>query len=114
MGIFHHTVQLAVANLFLFAAARSHFRLCFSLPFICCRLLKDSLGGNSKTAMIATISPSASNVEETLSTLRYAKQARQIINVAKVNEDSSARLIRGWLTFLIQMNFCSMYIGTSY
>ncbi|XP_055498421.1 kinesin-like protein KIF14 isoform X3 [Leucoraja erinacea] len=57
-------------------------------------LLKDSLGGNSKTAMIATISPSASNVEETLSTLRYAKQARQIINVAKVNEDSSARLIR--------------------
>ncbi|XP_072919535.1 kinesin-like protein KIF14 [Hemitrygon akajei] len=57
-------------------------------------LLKDSLGGNSKTAMIATISPSASNVEETLSTLRYAKQARQIINVAKVNEDSSAKLIR--------------------
>ncbi|XP_043555674.1 kinesin-like protein KIF14 isoform X1 [Chiloscyllium plagiosum] len=57
-------------------------------------LLKDSLGGNSKTAMIATISPSASNVEETLSTLRYAKQARQIINVAKVNEDSNAKLIR--------------------
>ncbi|GCB74803.1 hypothetical protein scyTo_0003896 [Scyliorhinus torazame] len=57
-------------------------------------LLKDSLGGNSKTAMIATISPSASNVEETLSTLRYAKQARQIINIAKVNEDSSAKLIR--------------------
>uniref|UniRef100_UPI00398F1CA4 kinesin-like protein KIF14 n=1 Tax=Pristiophorus japonicus TaxID=55135 RepID=UPI00398F1CA4 len=57
-------------------------------------LLKDSLGGNSKTGMIATISPSASNVEETLSTLRYAKQARQIINIAKVNEDSSAKLIR--------------------
>eukprot|EP00062_Callorhinchus_milii_P003480 gi/632940791/ref/XP_007885506.1/ PREDICTED: kinesin-like protein KIF14 isoform X2 [Callorhinchus milii] len=57
-------------------------------------LLKDSIGGNSKTAMIATVSPSASNVEETLSTLRYAKRARQIINIAKVNEDSNAKLIR--------------------
>ncbi|XP_015210921.2 kinesin-like protein KIF14 [Lepisosteus oculatus] len=57
-------------------------------------LLKESLGGNSKTAMIATVSPAASNVEETLSTLRYANQARMIINVAKVNEDTSAKLIR--------------------
>ncbi|XP_069497331.1 kinesin-like protein KIF14 [Ambystoma mexicanum] len=57
-------------------------------------LLKDSLGGNSKTAMIATISPAASNLEESLSTLRYAKQARMIINVAKVNEDMNAKLIR--------------------
>ncbi|XP_044288545.1 kinesin-like protein KIF14 [Varanus komodoensis] len=56
-------------------------------------LLKESLGGNSKTAMIATISPAASNVEETLSTLRYAKQACFIINVAKVNEDINAKLI---------------------
>ncbi|XP_036612492.1 kinesin-like protein KIF14 [Trichosurus vulpecula] len=57
-------------------------------------LLKESLGGNSKTAMIATISPAASNIEETLSTLRYAKQARLIINIAKVNEDVNAKLIR--------------------
>ncbi|XP_073427852.1 kinesin-like protein KIF14 isoform X2 [Dendrobates tinctorius] len=57
-------------------------------------LLKESLGGNSKTAMIATISPAISNVEETLSTLRYARQARLIINVAKVNEDMNAKLIR--------------------
>ncbi|XP_056379458.1 kinesin-like protein KIF14 [Hyla sarda] len=57
-------------------------------------LLKESLGGNSKTAMIATISPAISNMEETLSTLRYAKQARLIINVAKVNEDMNAKLIR--------------------
>ncbi|XP_033937920.1 kinesin-like protein KIF14 [Pseudochaenichthys georgianus] len=57
-------------------------------------LLKESIGGNSKTAMIATISPAGSNVEETLSTLRYAQQARTIINVAKVNEDTSAKLIR--------------------
>ena len=59
------------------------------------RLLKESLGGNSKTAMIATLSPAASNVEESLSTLRYAQQARMIINVAKVNEDTNAKLIRG-------------------
>ncbi|XP_066569005.1 kinesin-like protein KIF14 [Amia ocellicauda] len=57
-------------------------------------LLKESLGGNSKTAMIAAVSPAAVNIEETLSTLRYATQARRIINVAKVNEDSSARIIR--------------------
>ncbi|MGH0119859.1 UNVERIFIED_CONTAM: hypothetical protein FKN15_059240 [Acipenser sinensis] len=57
-------------------------------------LLKESLGGNSKTAMLATVSPAAVNLEETLSTLRYAKQARSIINVAKVNEDSNARIIR--------------------
>ncbi|XP_021510001.1 kinesin-like protein KIF14 [Meriones unguiculatus] len=57
-------------------------------------LLKESLGGNSKTAMIATISPAASNIEETLSTLRYATQARLIVNVAKVNEDMNAKLIR--------------------
>ncbi|XP_052522552.1 kinesin-like protein KIF14 [Tympanuchus pallidicinctus] len=57
-------------------------------------LLKESLGGNSQTAMIATISPAASSTEETLSTLRYAKQACSIINVAKVNEDVNAKLIR--------------------
>ncbi|XP_040318088.1 kinesin-like protein KIF14 [Herpailurus yagouaroundi] len=57
-------------------------------------LLKESLGGNSKTAMIATVSPAASNIEETLSTLRYASQARMIINIAKVNEDMNAKLIR--------------------
>uniref|UniRef100_A0A8C0S5U2 Kinesin-like protein KIF14 n=1 Tax=Canis lupus familiaris TaxID=9615 RepID=A0A8C0S5U2_CANLF len=57
-------------------------------------LLKESLGGNSKTAMIATISPAASNIEETLNTLRYASQARMIVNIAKVNEDMNAKLIR--------------------
>ncbi|KAK3605864.1 hypothetical protein CHS0354_017768 [Potamilus streckersoni] len=57
-------------------------------------LLKESLGGNSKTTMIATISPANSHIEETLSTLRYAKQARSIVNVARVNEDPKAKLIR--------------------
>ncbi|XP_013411509.1 kinesin-like protein KIF14 isoform X1 [Lingula anatina] len=57
-------------------------------------MLKESLGGNSQTAMIATISPTNYYVEETLSTLRYAKQARNIVNVVKVNEDPKARIIR--------------------
>nr|XP_031294177.1 kinesin-like protein KIF14 [Camelus dromedarius]XP_031294178.1 kinesin-like protein KIF14 [Camelus dromedarius] len=57
-------------------------------------LLKESLSGNSKTAMVATVSPAASSVEETLGALRYATQARAIVNVARVNEDVSARLIR--------------------
>ncbi|XP_048457335.1 kinesin-like protein KIF13B [Rhincodon typus] len=57
-------------------------------------LLKDSLGGNSKTAMIATVSPAADNYDETLSTLRYADRAKNIINHAVVNEDPNARIIR--------------------
>ncbi|XP_065531343.1 kinesin-like protein KIF14 [Lathamus discolor] len=57
-------------------------------------LLKESLGGNSQTTMIATVSPAASSTEETLSTLRYAKQACSIINTAKVNEDVNAKLIK--------------------
>jgi kinesin family member 17 len=42
------------------------------------RLLQDSLGGNTKTVMIAAISPSDFNYEETLSTLRYAARAKSI------------------------------------
>ncbi|XP_078805111.1 kinesin-like protein KIF16B isoform X5 [Oryzias latipes] len=57
-------------------------------------LLKDSLGGNSKTIMIATISPADVNYGETLSTLRYANRAKNIINKPTVNEDANVRLIR--------------------
>uniref|UniRef100_A0A9J8D0V8 Kinesin-like protein KIF16B n=1 Tax=Cyprinus carpio carpio TaxID=630221 RepID=A0A9J8D0V8_CYPCA len=57
-------------------------------------LLKDSLGGNSKTIMIATISPADVNYGETLSTLRYANRAKNIINKPTINEDSNVRLIR--------------------
>uniref|UniRef100_A0A668AP13 Kinesin family member 13B n=1 Tax=Myripristis murdjan TaxID=586833 RepID=A0A668AP13_9TELE len=57
-------------------------------------LLKDSLGGNSRTAMVATVSPAADNYEETLSTLRYADRAKNIVNHAVVNEDPNARIIR--------------------
>lgn len=57
-------------------------------------LLKDSLGGNSKTIMIATISPADINHNETLSTLRYANRAKNIINKPTVNEDANVKLIR--------------------
>ena len=57
-------------------------------------LLKDSIGGNSLTAMIAAISPADINYEETLSTLRYADSAKRIKNHAVVNEDPNARMIR--------------------
>ena len=58
------------------------------------RLLQDSLGGNSKTLMIATLSPASYNYDESLSTLRYAARAKLIKNKPKVNEDSKDALLR--------------------
>ncbi|XP_033126809.1 uncharacterized protein LOC117124622 [Anneissia japonica] len=57
-------------------------------------LLKDSLGGNSKTIMISTVSPASTYFNETMSTLRYARRAKHIVNKPKVNEDLNVRLIR--------------------
>ncbi|XP_068231625.1 chromosome-associated kinesin KIF4-like [Palaemon carinicauda] len=54
------------------------------------RLLQDSLGGNSHTVMLACVSPADSNLEETLSTLRYADRARKIKNKPIVNRDPQA------------------------
>ena len=56
-------------------------------------LLKDSLGGNSRTTMIAAIAPGEDDRPETISTLRYAKQASLIQNVAEINRNPTARLI---------------------
>lgn len=56
--------------------------------------MKDSIGGNSKTVMVSTISPSFDNYEETLSTLRYADRAKRIVNNAVINEDPNAKIIR--------------------
>ncbi|KAL3981516.1 Kinesin motor domain family protein [Acanthocheilonema viteae] len=58
------------------------------------RLLKDSLGGNMKTIMVACISPSSDNYDETLSTLRYANRAKNIKNKPKINEDPKDALLR--------------------
>jgi len=55
---------------------------------------QDNLGGNSKTVMVAAISPASENYEETLSTLRYADRAKRIVNHAVINEDPNARIIR--------------------
>ncbi|XP_050463013.1 kinesin-like protein KIF14 isoform X1 [Cataglyphis hispanica] len=57
-------------------------------------LLKESLGGNSRTAMLGTVSPANIHVEETLATLRYACQARAIVNRIRINEDPHDRVIR--------------------
>ncbi|XP_026478055.1 chromosome-associated kinesin KIF4A-like [Ctenocephalides felis] len=59
------------------------------------RLLQDSLGGNSVTLMIACVSPADYNLEETISTLRYADRARKIKNKPVVNQDpKAAEIIR--------------------
>ena len=58
------------------------------------RILQNALGGNSKTLMICAISPANDNYEETLSTLRYADQAKKIQNKAVVNESETDKLIR--------------------
>eukprot|EP00730_Choanoeca_flexa_P007329 TRINITY_DN12314_c0_g1_i1.p1 TRINITY_DN12314_c0_g1~~TRINITY_DN12314_c0_g1_i1.p1 ORF type:complete len:1647 (+),score=500.84 TRINITY_DN12314_c0_g1_i1:66-5006(+) len=57
-------------------------------------LLRENLGGNSKTAMVAAVSPADINYDETLSTLRYADRAKQIVCKAIVNEDPNAKMIR--------------------
>ena len=64
---------------------------------------QDNLGGNSKTVMVATISPAADNYEETLSTLRYADRAKRIENHAVVNEDPNAKV-----KFLWFILFCKL------
>jgi hypothetical protein len=58
------------------------------------KLLQNSLGGNSKTIMIAALSPADINYDETLGTLRYADRAKQIKNKAAVNESATDKLIR--------------------
>lgn len=52
------------------------------------RLLKDSLGGNTKTILIATASPLYASIEETISTLKFADRAKQVMVKASVNEVS--------------------------
>ena len=51
-----------------------------------CRFCQDSLGGRTKTSIIATISPAAINMEETLSTLDYALRAKSILNRPEINQ----------------------------
>ncbi|KAK8471014.1 hypothetical protein PHAVU_003G119700 [Phaseolus vulgaris] len=77
-------------------------------------LLQDSLGGNSKTMVIANVSPSICCANETLSTLKFAQRAKLIQNNAKVNEDASGDVsalqlqiqqLKGQLSFLMNNKF---------
>ncbi|GAU16719.1 hypothetical protein TSUD_199610 [Trifolium subterraneum] len=77
-------------------------------------LLQDSLGGNSKTMIIANVSPSICSANETLSTLKFAQRAKLIQNNAKVNEDASGDIsalqwqiqqLKGQLSFLTKNKF---------
>lgn len=57
------------------------------------RILQDSLGGRTKTSIIATVSPALSNLEETLSTLDYAHRAKNITNRPEVNQKLSKKAL---------------------
>lgn len=57
------------------------------------RLLQESLGGRTKTSIIATISPSSINLEETLSTLDYAHRAKNITNRPEINQKLSKKAL---------------------
>jgi len=58
------------------------------------RLLQDSLGGNTKTVMVANMGPADYNYDETISTLRYANRAKNIKNKPKINEDPKDAMLR--------------------
>ncbi|XP_031627894.1 osmotic avoidance abnormal protein 3 isoform X2 [Contarinia nasturtii] len=67
------------------------------------RLLQDSLGGNTKTIMIACISPAEFNYDETLSTLRYASRAKNISNRPVINEDPKDAMLREYQAEISQL-----------
>ena len=59
-----------------------------------CSALQDSLGGNTKTVMVANMGPADYNFDETISTLRYANRAKNIKNKPKINEDPKDAMLR--------------------
>lgn len=67
------------------------------------RLLQDSLGGNTKTIMIACISPAEFNYDETLSTLRYASRAKNISNKPVINEDPKDAMLREYQAEILNL-----------
>uniref|UniRef100_A0A672IDY8 plus-end-directed kinesin ATPase n=1 Tax=Salarias fasciatus TaxID=181472 RepID=A0A672IDY8_SALFA len=66
-------------------------------------LLRENLGGNSRTAMVAALSPADINYDETLSTLRYADRAKNIKCNAVINEDPNNKLVR-----LLKLPVCKL------
>ncbi|XP_069017614.1 kinesin-like protein KIF3C [Embiotoca jacksoni] len=67
------------------------------------RLLQDSLGGNAKTVMVATLGPAPQHYDETLTTLRYANRAKNIQNQPRVNEDPKDALLREFQTEIARL-----------
>ncbi|KAK3536673.1 hypothetical protein QTP86_017602, partial [Hemibagrus guttatus] len=77
------------------------------------RLLQDSLGGNTRTLMVACLSPADNNYEESLSTLRYANRAKSIQNRPRVNEDPKDALLRQYQEEIKQLKaLISGQLGT--
>ena len=67
------------------------------------RLLQDSLGGNTKTVMVANIGPADYNYDETMSTLRYANRAKNIKNKPRINEDPKDAMLREFQTEIARL-----------
>ncbi|XP_010191858.1 PREDICTED: kinesin-like protein KIF3C, partial [Mesitornis unicolor] len=67
------------------------------------RLLQDSLGGNAKTIMVATLGPASHSYEESLSTLRFANRAKNIKNKPRVNEDPKDTLLREFQEEIVRL-----------
>ncbi|KAL1457120.1 hypothetical protein WDU94_001781 [Cyamophila willieti] len=67
------------------------------------RILQDSLGGNSKTVMCATVGPASYNYEETISTLRYASRVKNICNKARVNQDPKDALLMKYQKEILEL-----------
>ncbi|XP_065919368.1 kinesin-like protein KIF3B [Dysidea avara] len=67
------------------------------------RLLQDSLGGNSKTCMVANVGPASYNYDETLTTIRYANRAKNIKNKPIINEDPKDALLREFQEELLRL-----------
>ena len=67
------------------------------------RLLQDSLGGNTKTVMVANVGPADYNYDETMNTLRYASRAKNIQNKPRINEDPKDALLREYQEELVKL-----------
>ncbi|KAL0978501.1 hypothetical protein UPYG_G00171320 [Umbra pygmaea] len=78
------------------------------------RLLQDSLGGNTRTLMVACLSPADNNYEESLSTLRYANRAKSIQNRPSINQDPKDALLRQYQEEIKQLRtLISVQLGNS-
>jgi kinesin family protein 3/17 len=75
--------------------------------------LQDSLGGNTKTVMIAALSPANYNYDETLSTLRYADRAKSIKNKPKINEDPKDALLKHYENEISELKAMLLQMQTS-